>query len=297
MRQLIAEGEFDVHVLDNLASGRHRLEAMDRGRFALHEADIRDDKAVADVMRRVEPTVIFHLAALHYIPACEAAPGIAASVNVAGTINILSKAPAKSRFIFASTAAVYSPSAEAHREDDIGSGPVDIYGLTKLHGEHFVRYYHQSGAIRGTIVRLFNVVGSGETNPHLAPAIIEQLASGDTQLRLGNLFPRRDYIDVEDAAKGFRLIANSSPHDGSLNICNLGTGRDHEVGDVVQLIADASGLGVSISQDPGRVRAADRPVLRASVDRLRRLTGWSPQIDLKTSMRNAWATRAEDKLR
>ena len=295
--QLAAEDRCEIHVLDNLASGEHRLDKMDRGTFTLHRADIRDANAVKDVMRAVSPQKIFHLAAIHYIPACERQPGNAVSVNVAGTVNLLDAAPSGTQFVFASTAAVYAPSDDAHVEEEIGSGPVDVYGLTKLHGETFVRYYQAQGRIAGAIVRLFNVVGPGETNPHLAPAIIEQLSDGKTRLSLGNLFPKRDYIDVADAALGFRKISAGARKEPGLTICNLGTGRASEVGEMVHLIAKASGLDVSIVQDPARMRPVDRAMLRASTDRLRRLTGWTPQTTLEASMQRAWATRGEDRLR
>jgi UDP-glucose 4-epimerase len=295
--QLVEAGEDEVHVIDNLACGEHRLAKMDQSRFTLHRADIRDADAIRKVLGAVKPDTIIHLAAIHYIPTCEAEPGRAVGVNVQGTVNLLDAAPQGTRFVFASTAAVYAPSDDAHVEEQIGSGPVDIYGLTKQHGERFVRYYHENGKVRGVIVRLFNVVGSGETNPHLAPAIIEQISDGNNRLNLGNLFPHRDYIDVRDAAHGFRALAKAEAKGGGLIVSNLGTGRTHEVGDVVKLIAKASGLDVTIHQDQSRVRAVDRPMLKASTERLRSLTGWAPAITLAESMRAAWATRAEDRLR
>jgi UDP-glucose 4-epimerase len=297
VRQLIEAGEDEVHVVDNLACGEHRLAKMDRSRFTLHRADIRDADAMRKVLGEVQPETIIHLAAIHYIPACEAQPGMAVGVNVQGTVNLLDAAPKGTRFVFASTAAVYAPNADAHLEDEIGTGPVDIYGLTKQHGERFVRYYHENGKIRGVIVRLFNVVGSGETNPHLAPAIIEQVSDGKNQLNLGNLFPHRDYIDVRDAAHGFRALAKVEAKGDGPVVSNLGTGRTNEVGDVVKLIAKASGHDVTIHQDPSRVRAVDRPMLKASTERLKALTGWVPAITLEESMRAAWSTRADDRLR
>jgi UDP-glucose 4-epimerase len=297
VRQLGEAGGSDIHVIDTLACGEHRLAAMDHSKFTLHRIDIRDAEAIKAAMQKIDPQVIYHLAAIHYIPACEAAPGNAVGVNVQGTVNLLDAAPKGARFVFASTAAVYSPSDEAHVETDIGSGPVDIYGITKLHGEAFLRYYHGLGKVDGVIVRLFNVVGPGETNPHLVPAIIAQLMKGETDLRLGNLFPHRDYVDVADVARGFRALAGATAaREAAPLVSNLGTGRTSEVGEVVRLIAVASGLDATITQDPARMRAVDRPMLKASTDKLERLTGWRPQTTVETSMKRAWASRVEDAL-
>lgn len=293
--QLLQAGDSDVHVIDNMASGEHRLKPMDTSRFTLHRIDIRDQGAVADAMSSVAPTTIFHLAAVHYIPACEAAPGDAISINVAGTVNLLNAAPPGSTFVFASTAAVYAPSASAHLESE-PTGPVDIYGYSKLHGEHFVRYYAQQAKVRARIVRLFNVVGPGETNPHLVPAIIRQLGEGATRVQLGNLFPRRDYIDVADAARGFILLAGAEQADGGVLVSNLGTGVTNSVGEVVELIGKAANVPLEVVQDASRVRAVDRPMLEASTQRLRALTAWSPQTTLRASMQRAWDARHADGL-
>lgn len=294
IHQLVAAADAELHIIDNLDSGEHRLAPMNQQAFTLHRADIRDRDAVERVMTEAAPTIIYHLAAIHYIPLCERNPGNAVNVNVAGTVNLLDTAPAGARFVLASTAAVYGPEDGAHVEDTSPIAPMDIYGWTKLHAEQFVRYYHQNGKVDGRIVRLFNVVGSGETNPHLAPAIIEQLDQNQTVVKLGNLFPHRDYIEVEDAAAGFQRIAQASGED--LLICNLGTGRTSSVGEMVSTIGDAAGIPITIEQDSSRIRAVDRPMLKASTDRLQALTGWTPQTPLIESMRRAWATRKEDRL-
>lgn len=297
VRQVVEYDDAEVHVIDNLASGPQRLTRVPLDRFQLHVADITDGRAMRGLLEKVRPDLIFHLAAIHYIPLCEAEPGRAVSVNVAGTVNLLDAAPRGCTFIFASTAAVYAPEDEAHVEDSSAVGPMDIYGWTKIQGEEFVRYYHGRGRVSGVIVRLFNVVGSGETNPHLAPAIIEQLDEGTTSVQLGNLFPHRDYIDVTDAALGFRKLAAAAvPRADEPQLCNLGTGRSNEVGDVVRFIARAAGIDLAVEQDASRVRAIDRPMLKASTTKLESLTGWKPTTSLEESMRRAWSTRALDKL-
>lgn len=295
VRQLAEDPSNELHVIDTLASGEHRLEAMDQSRFKLHRTDIRDGQATADTLDSIKPDVVFHLAAIHYIPLCEKNPGNAVDVNVTGTVNLLCAMPECSRFVFASSAAVYAPSDSAHVEGVSAIQPMDVYGWTKLHGENYVNHFHDMQRVRGVNVRLFNVVGSGETNPHLAPAIIEQLDDGVTNIKLGNLFPQRDYINVADVAEGFRRLAEVAPTQEAL-LCNLGSGKSHEVGAMVRSIATAAGRELVIEQDANRVRTVDRPMLLACTDRIQSLTGWTPSIPLSQSMQEAWETRAEDKL-
>ncbi len=297
VRQLCEQDNIELHVIDNLDCGKHRLETMDQKKFTLHITDIRDRQATTDTVQKIKPDLVYHLAAIHYIPLCESDPGNAVSVNVMGTVNLLDCLPPKTRFVFASTAAVYAPEDGAHTEGRSAEKPMDVYGWTKYHGEQYVRYYSDIGKVRGTIVRLFNVVGSGETNPHLAPAIIEQLSDGVTQVKLGNLFPHRDYIDVTDVALGFQKIAQAGSTQEELLCCNLGTGRSHAVSEMVEQIAAAAGIALEIEQDSDRIRAVDRPMLKASTERLKEKTGWTPSVPLSESMQRAWTTRGEDRLR
>jgi len=286
-----------LHVIDNLASGKHRLDEMDQSSFELHVTDIRDADAVRQTLELINPDVVIHLAAIHYIPLCENNPANAVDVNVNGTVNLLSAMPEGARFVFASSAAVYAPSDTEHVEDVSEVGPMDVYGWTKLHCEHYINHFHSMQRISGVNVRLFNVVGSGETNPHLAPAIIEQLDGGINTIKLGNLFPQRDYINVADVAEGFRRLAAVEIHDKNALVSNLGTGKAFEVGQMVQSIASAAGIELTIEQDEQRIRAVDRPMLKASTKRLEQTLGWKPSISLEQSMVESWATRAEDKLR
>jgi len=295
VRQLIVEGNEKVHVLDNLASGEHRLDSMDLSRIELHRLDIRDVPGVRSLMESLHPDVVYHLAAVHYIPACEASPAEAASINLAGTVNLLSSLSARTRFVFASTAAVYAPGDEAATEAAENLGPVDVYGFTKLHAEQFLEHFHRQGNVDGVIVRLFNVIGPGETNPHLVPAIIGQIGRGERQVRLGNLFPRRDYLDVRDAAEGFRRLARARRHGTETPlISNLGTGKSHAVGEVVEAIGAAAGVALEILQDPERMRKNDRPMLCASTATLSAVTGWSPQTAMADTLRAAWNSRVAD---
>jgi len=292
--RLLRESGVELHVLDNLASGEQRLRALDLTRLTVHRVDLRDAGAVGALMRALAPSVVFHLAAVHYIPACEAAPGDAVSINVSGTVNLLHSAIERPKFVFASTAAVYGPSERPHVENSDGIGPVDVYGLTKLQAERYVEYFHALGRIDAVIVRLFNVIGPGETNPHLVPAIIRQISRGERKVRLGNLFPKRDYIHVEDAAEGFVRLARVADKPAAPLVSNLGTGQMFSVREIVDRIAAAAGVQLEIEPDPARMRTNDRPLLCASTQRLQALTGWLPGTSVSDSLRAAWNSRDAD---
>ena len=198
---------YSVHVVDNLKSGSHRLDNLKNTDLCFHNIDLCNANAVDDLLKTIKPEIIIHLAAIHFIPECEQYPKKALEHNVNVTINLLDSCDNNCRFIYTSSAAVYSPSLSELVEEDSLICPNDFYGHNKLHGEHYVKLFSKKKDLDSISIRLFNVIGLGETNPHVLPEIIYQLKCGSTSLNLGNIDNQRDFIDVDDAATGFFKIA------------------------------------------------------------------------------------------
>ncbi len=279
----------DVLVLDRLDFGINRFRPDELSRFELSRIDLRDAPAVAGALERFSPDVIIHLAAAHFIPFCERDPGAAVETNVVGTANLLMAAPANCRFVFASSGAVYAPSEVLHDEMESEIGPRDVYGFTKLQGEQYVRYFSKLRGLPTIVVRLFNVVGPGETNPHLLPEIVAQMKSGHTHIALGNLWPKRDYIHVRDAAAGFAAVALTGiVRAGETAVVNLGTSKQYSVEEMIQRLREVSGQQFGIRHDPARARAVDRPFLGASIKAIRARFGWAPRLTIDDAIHDLW---------
>jgi UDP-glucose 4-epimerase len=278
-----------VYAVDNLRVGPLRFHPDEMCHLSFHRVDIRDPEQVRAVLEEVRPEAIVHLAAIHFIPDCERDPALAVSTNVTGTVNLLAQCRPGCRFVFASSAAVYRPGPDPLTEDGSPVGSVDVYGLSKAQGEQYLRYLARARGFPAVVVRLFNVVGPGETNPHVVPQILAQIRAGRAEITVGNITPRRDFIHVADAATGFvatTLLGEVAP--GDVVTVNLGTGRAHSVSDVIDHLAEISGRTVTVHVDPSRVRAFDTPVLRADVSRIRAAFGWTPRFDLRTALRDTW---------
>jgi UDP-glucose 4-epimerase len=281
--------DHDVTVIDNLRLGRLRFSEAEMSAFRFEKQDIRDFDGLSRVIASVEPEVIIHLAAIHYIPECDAKPDEAISINTLGTMNVARAAPVGSRLVFASTAAVYAAEVEPHDETRSAVGPMDTYGLTKLHAEQYVQQWAKARQLDARIVRLFNVIGPGETNPHLLPAILAQTLKGQRVLRLGNCHPKRDYIHVADVANGFSAVAlGERRSDGAGDVVNLGTGSSYSVYEVVAELEKVIGEPLTIEADARRMRASDRPFVTANNSRIRAAYGWAPRYQLADSMRDLW---------
>jgi len=275
VRRLLDAGH-TVTVFDSFNAGtRDRLAPLACGHLRVIEGDIRDVSQLSAAVADVRPHAVIHLAALHFIPYCIDHPAETISVNLTGLQNVLDAARtnAVDRLVFTSTADVYAPSQSPHREEDT-TAPQNVYGATKLMGEWLIRYWRQAGATtRATIVRLFNVVGPGETTPHVLSDICDYLKRGDV-LPLGNRDSRRDYVYVGDVARALVELLDADTSDLTVNV---GSGRASSVDDLVSAIGTLTTRQLVVEVDPAKVRPTDRPNLHADITRLREvLPGFDP---------------------
>jgi len=278
-----------VCIADSLRSGPLRLRPDELKKISFAQVDIADAPRVGRLMAEFAPDTIIHLAAIHYIPECEENPGLAVQTNVQGTVNLLMHAPRGARFVFASSGAVYQPDDKPHVEETAKLAPADVYGYSKLHGEHYVRYFATQRDLSAVVVRLFNVVGPGETNPHLLPEIVAQLKAGRTTLRLGNMWPKRDYIHVLDAARGFIAVAlRPDIAAASTQTVNLGTSQSYSVAEIVEKLQRIVPNGFALEQEQLRLRKVDRPFLAADIGEIRKRFGWTPQATLDDALADLW---------
>jgi len=222
-----------------------------------------------------------HLAAMHFVPECNENPERTFDINVMGTRNLLSAARTLDNlesFVYASSAAVYPPKATPLAETET-PGPLDVYGRTKLVGEDLVDLFHRDTGVDTVSARLFNVFGPRETNPHLIPEIVEQIASS-SRIELGNLAPKRDYVHVTDVARALHRMLDVEGQ----RTYNVGTGEAHSVRRVAELATNAVTEEFSVEQSQDRVRESDRKNLQADIDRIRGELRWEPRVSLESGL-------------
>lgn len=279
----------NVIIYDNFSLGKMEY-LKNSPNVEIVKGDILDLKSLQDCINKYQPEIVFHLAAIHFIPACENDPSNALRINVEGTQNVLLATAGKvSKLIFTSTGAIYDPeiTTALNEESPIRTG--DIYGITKLTAEELVRYHVKKERGNVVIARLFNAVGPRETNPHLVPAIMDQLAEGNWHIELGNLYPKRDYIHARDIAEGLFAISQTT-FNSSLEIFNVGSGAEYTVEELVTLCGEASGNPITIESVEARRRKYDRPNQLADISKITRLCGWMPKRNLKIALEEVWKT-------
>jgi UDP-glucose 4-epimerase len=156
--------EHDLYVVDDLSFGDRKFLTIPDTHF--YEVDILDQFALRGAMQAIAPHWIIHLAAIHFIPYCNQHPTAASRINIQGTINVLNAAKKLNslrKIFFASTAAVY-PICDHAIPESQQPEPTDIYGISKLAGEHLMNEFYLQTSIPTIIGRFFNAFGPNETN-------------------------------------------------------------------------------------------------------------------------------------
>ena len=268
----------EILVIDDLSFGNRDFISVPDSHFL--QFDIRDRERVAEAMRHFQPDWVVHLAAVHFIPWCNAHPYESADINIRGTISVLDAAKAAGSvkgFFFASTAAVYPIHDDAVAETH-PTGPLDIYGLAKLTGEHLCHEFFLASGIPTVVCRFFNAFGPNETNPHLIPDIAVQINAGTRVLRLGNQAPKRDFIHTSDMARAVAALLRK--FESGYDTFNLGRGIEYSVLEIADAFGRALGEPVTVEIDPAKVRKSDRLHLLADISKLMAFSGWAPQVGI-----------------
>ncbi len=274
----LQKNDYDIYVIDNLSFGNRAFITISDDKF--FNADILDKTKIDEIIVKINPHKIIHLAAIHFIPYCNQHPFESSNINIQGTINILKVAEKLTNLelvLFASTAAVYPISNDAAKESDI-LNPLDIYGLSKLAGEHLCNEFHLKTKIPTVICRFFNAFGPNETNPHLIPEIQQQINSGLRTIKLGNLTPKRDFIHTYDMANAIHLLMNKFKN--GIDTFNLGRGIEYSVTEIVESFERQLGEKITIEVDESRVRKVERMHLLADISKLKSFANWEPKISI-----------------
>ncbi len=257
------------------------------------ETDVTDENIVSRAIEAARPEVVFHLAALAHVGESWRAPLDVLRVNVLGTASVLAAtrrvAGPETTVVVVSSAEVYgavSPDKLPVAES-APLCPATPYAASKAAAENVALQAWRGYGQRVVLVRPFNHAGPGQAPtfavPGLARRILAARRTGATELRVGTLTTRRDFTDVRDVVRAYRLLAEEAEAGGVYNVCS---GHDVAISEVVDRLMTLSGIELRLVVDPALVRPVDVPVVCGDPSRIESATGWKPQISLDETLRD-----------
>lgn len=226
-----------------------------------------------------ELDAVVHLAALAAVGPSFADPQryyIANSAPLTHLAEALLESTARQRIVNVSTGAVYRPGTGLTETSE--TSLASPYVISKLLGEMQAGYYRGRGLDIVT-VRPFNHVGPGQSSDFLLPDLWQGVSRG--AVVAGDLTTRRDYTDVRDVVRAYRLLVEAPTLDRDVyNVCSGTTASGEEI---LALLLQSAGLEtttVSVTVDPDRIRPGDPRSISGSAEALRASVGWAPEIPL-----------------
>jgi GDP-4-dehydro-6-deoxy-D-mannose reductase len=228
------------------------------------QADLRDPTAVARAVAEARPDRIFHLAAWSHIPSSFEDPIQTFMVNVIGTLHLLAAihehAP-EAVLVSVGSSAEYgdtSRSRENVSEDDVLL-PTSPYAVSKVAQGLACRQAFRSEGTRAIHVRPFQIIGPAVHKDALSQfaaqvARFERDPSSEAVLRVGNLSPKRDFMDVRDCVAALALLAERGEPGQAYNIC---TGRATGLAELVDTLRTVASRPFEVAQDPSLLRPVD----------------------------------------
>ena len=267
-----------------------------RSEIEILSGDVRDPHYCKQITKDVD--VVFHLAALIAIPYSYVAPDSYVDTNVKGTLNICQAALENGvqRVIHTSTSEVYGTARYVPIDEKHPLQPQSPYSASKIAADAMAMSFHSAFDLPVTIARPFNTYGPRQSARAVIPTIISQIASGKTQIQLGDTTPTRDFNYVLDTCRGFLALARCDEAIGET--VNIGANFEISIGDTLNLIRELMGSEVEFLTDEQRLRPEKSEVFRLWCDntRIRELTGYTPQVNLREGLQATidWFTQARN---
>jgi len=251
--------------------------------------DLTRPDEVKDLFNEVDPEYIIHLAACIH-----GNPEEIFNTNVLGTVNLFDavkdRALKSVKILVIGSVAQYGVGnkSELCIDEKASLKPINIYGNSKVSQELLGYQYYCNYGLNISGVRTSNLVGPGQSSAFVCSAIARQIVEIEKNqnkniLKVGNLDPQRDFIDVRDAVDAYWKVINSNRFGEIFNVCS---GKSVAVRDILNCFLDLTDVKPEILIDSRKNRKVDITRIRYSYDKLKNLTGWNPKKNLKSTLRD-----------
>jgi GDP-4-dehydro-6-deoxy-D-mannose reductase len=254
--------------------------------------DLRNGQRVTQVVAEYQPTHIFHLGAQSLPTVSWADPVRTFESNIIGSLYLFEAARHMRRrpvIVSACSSAEYGsvPAAAIPVSEEQPLRPLHPYGISKVCLDLLAREYFLDYSIPAVNVRLFNTTGPGKTND--APSdFVRQLVRIKKGLQppvveVGNLKPRRAFLDVNDTVRGFYDAAMKGKRGEAYNLC---ASRTYRIGEVLATAIRLSGVKAQVRPVPRLMRPSDERIIFGDTRKIRKHTGWKPLNSIEQTLKS-----------
>lgn len=261
--------------------GKHLVEEFKRQNVEVvtltdkngNRIDVRDWQRIKEIE---DVDIVYHLAAITYVPFSFENPREIYDVNVLGTLNILELCRLRNveKIVFASSY-VYGQPQYMPINEKYPIQPTNSYTRSKVLGENLCKAYYEDCGLKCVILRAFNIYGEGQSENFLIPFILKQLVKN--KIELNDSEPKRDFLYIKDAISAY---IKAGEYNGSgFEIFNIGSGMSYSVDEIVRKLVNISGQKAVVNYKNKRRKNEIMDTI-ADIKKAKKKLNWEPKVDI-----------------
>lgn len=260
----------------------------------VHTLDILKKEDISPLLDDIKPDIVYHLAAQSSVSVSWKRPQLTAEINVVGSINVLEavrdaeKKDIRLVLIGSGEEYGYIREGACPLSESEPLNPGNIYAATKACQDMLGKIYTRAYKMNIIMVRAFNHSGPAQSNIFVISDFCRQIAEIEKGMKepvisVGNLSAKRDFTDVRDVVRAYRLLGEKGV---SGNVYNVGRGKAVEIQYILDTALSYANQPIEVKRDPARMRASDIPLIEPDVSHIFEDTGWRAEITMEQTIKD-----------
>lgn len=298
IKHLVNDRKMEVHAT------KLPHEQLDESLATVYNLNILEKQEIVDLLFKVRPDYIFHLAAQSSVGVAWKNPQLTIDVNIKGSVNVMDAIRElyyKPRILMIGSGEEYGHirPGETPINEDNHLRPGNIYAATKACQNMIGSIYAKAYDMDLMLVRAFNHIGPNQLPLFVVADFCKQVVEIEKGLRepvmrVGNLKAMRDFSDVRDVVRAYALLIEKGEQGETYNV---GSGHAIAIQDVLDLILSKSTATITVEVDPAKIRPVDVPIIEADTTKINKATGWKTEIPMETTIEetlNYWREKINE---
>lgn len=292
LAELLLKNNYQVYGTTRPRSSKDNIVQI-KDRLKLSDADIVDSHSLNNLVSKIKPDYIFHLAAQSFVPTSWASPATTFEVNVIGTVNLFEavrRARINPKIQIACSSEEYGlvHQSELPVKETNPLRPLSPYAVSKVAMDYLGYQYFRSYEMQIVRTRGFNHTGPRRGDVFATSNFSKQIAEIEKGLKeavihVGNLEAKRDFTDARDMVRGYLLAILKCQAGEVYNICS---GKAVRIRKILDILLSLSKVKIKIKKDKERIRPSDVPILLGDCSKFQKETGWKPQLPLEKTLKD-----------
>ena len=292
LAELLLQKGYEVHGLVRrvaLETQTHRLWRIKHiiKKIHLHSASMESYASIFNIIYKVKPDEVYHLAAQSYVSYSFEDEFSTLSTNISGTHYVLSaikETGVKTKFYFAGSSEMFGKTTQAPQNEETKFHPRSPYGISKVAGFELTRNYREAYNLHASSGILFN----HESERRGFEFVTRKISIGVAKIKLGiencielgNLDAQRDWGYAPEYVEAMWLMLQQKEPDDYV----VGSGKTHSVKEFVKLAFESLDLDYQkyIKINKNFYRPSEVDLLKSDCTKIKDIIGWEP----KTSFEN-----------